>query len=638
MRDKVQVQLRAQGAIQKSMSDVDERISRAEQNTRREEQSIVDEVTSSQLTIRDGDINMQSLDMEINSLKSLVEEQRRRAGDTADMQKQIVAALDNLSLTYTAGTQLIASGRLHCPRLFLLWPVRSRRGIRSELSIATEYQLIFLCARDMSPVSSPVIIKDAKKWLKQAAPLVKFALFSIRASAAACGGIPVPSLPDCIVGESLSDRWYRVLREMEILLTLEDIRSLEEWMDGAAGGHSLNLAIAMLEGDIPEEAYEALLEEAYKPMNRGWMDEMEIAQRDKGEFAWVKKENGAACRSFKASPDFVTSDRELDHPPASQGGKTVSHAALDPPACESGTYTSRPDRTLSPEARSSPTNQLPGTDAAHREDRPPTGTCGENQPGTEDRLPDVGIDALPKQRADLDFEIRRLTAVRDACIDSPHEDRWHEGMAAEKKIRLMTNVISSGRYPTGEELEAAANKLTGDIREMVRSVSMEAATPLRERLLQVREDLAREREAEARVREAMGKSTDSESIIEGRRAVQAVLQASTPSSEVGQISFEYLTAITKDWKDRIGKGGFGVVYKGQDSTSGVLVAVKTISRESLDERERVNYMKEMEVCLHVSSRCCCRCRCWLLTPRLPALTPDLVLASSPKYCSNFGLR
>lgn len=44
--------------------------------------------------------------------------------------------------------------------------------------------------------------------------------------------------------------------------------------------------------EISEEAYAMLAIEAYKPENRGWMEEMDIAQKG-SVFAWVKKENVA---------------------------------------------------------------------------------------------------------------------------------------------------------------------------------------------------------------------------------------------------------------------------------------------------------------------------------------------------------
>jgi serine/threonine protein kinase len=205
--------------------------------------------------------------------------------------------IESLSLSHANGVSLLASGRLQCPRLCLLWPVRSRPGIRSKLSIAKQYQLVFLCAHDRSPITTSVIIKDPKKWLRAATPVIKFSLFSIRVLAAVYGGIPVPSLPDSIVGNSLRDRVDQVLQEMALLLKAEDMASLEKWLSGVANRSDLLDAIARRDGEIPEEAYAALVEEAYKPQNRGWMDEMEIAQRGGSIFAWVKKENAGSWRS-----------------------------------------------------------------------------------------------------------------------------------------------------------------------------------------------------------------------------------------------------------------------------------------------------------------------------------------------------
>jgi serine/threonine protein kinase len=230
-------------------------------------------------------------------LCSLMQKQKRGEADTESKQLDIRAKLESLSLSVAGGFGLLASGRLQCPRLCLLWPVRSHRGIRSKLTIANQYQLIFLCAHDKSPVSTAVIIKEPKVWIKKAAPLVKFALFALRALSEAYCGIPLPSLPECIEGKSLSERMERVLKEMEILVTPEDIRSVQEWLDDISDSQWTN-AISAHEHNMSEVAYGALAAEALKPENRGWVNEMEIGQKNEDNvFAWVKKTNLSAWKS-----------------------------------------------------------------------------------------------------------------------------------------------------------------------------------------------------------------------------------------------------------------------------------------------------------------------------------------------------
>jgi hypothetical protein len=65
---------------------------------------------------------------------------------------------------------------------------------------------------------------------------------------------------------------------------------LEVWLESAKSRIDWLQEIATRERQVSEEVYAALVEEAYKPTNRGWMNEMEISHADGGVFAWVKTE------------------------------------------------------------------------------------------------------------------------------------------------------------------------------------------------------------------------------------------------------------------------------------------------------------------------------------------------------------
>jgi Ran GTPase-activating protein (RanGAP) involved in mRNA processing and transport len=302
--------------MQKAIYDIHQKLMQVEQNVRVEiRQSKFDAIDSSLTNVRDSSVNLSLINRNIKNLlaaaeensrkharmdkdlRRLIERQNRGELDTESRQREIMERIESLSLTQAGGVALMASGRLQCPRLWLLWPVRSYRGVRSRFTIASEYQLVFLCAHDKSPVRTSVPIKDPKNWLKKAAPLIKLAVFSLRAlTTAASGGMPLPYLPDFITGSSFSERMDHLLQEMEILLEPDEIRSLEDWVDGVSDQSSWIAAINAREHEISEEAYASLVAEAYKPTNRGWMDEMEIVHRGGGEFAWVKKANEYAWR------------------------------------------------------------------------------------------------------------------------------------------------------------------------------------------------------------------------------------------------------------------------------------------------------------------------------------------------------
>jgi hypothetical protein len=116
-------------------------------------------------------------------------------------------------------------------------------------------------------------------------------------------------------------------------------------------------------------------------------------------------------------------------------------------------------------------------------------------------------DSLPLQRVELDVEISRLAAIRDACVETLDEEQWQASAEAEETIRQLERAIASGKYPTGDELEGTVKEVTSLIREKVRNESVAAARPLREKLLYLQASLAREREAEARVRNLDARKT-----------------------------------------------------------------------------------------------------------------------------------
>jgi tRNA U38,U39,U40 pseudouridine synthase TruA len=135
---------------------------------------------------------------------------------------------------------------------------------------------------------------------------------------------------------------------------------------------------------------------------------------------------------------------------------------------------------------------------------------GANEPKAETKQPpellaqpktQEVMETLPKQRAEMEFEICRLTPIRDACLDTLDEEQWCASEIAEKRIRQIQKAILSGAVPTGDELEDMVKELSISIRNKVRNESVEAARPLREELLKLKDHLTREREAEARVRE-----------------------------------------------------------------------------------------------------------------------------------------
>jgi hypothetical protein len=106
---------------------------------------------------------------------------QERGDDIWEGQQILLEKMNNVSLQHAAGVAVMASGHLQCPRLCVLWPVRSKRGLRKRyLSLSNEYRLYFLCAYDRSPIKTSVVIKDTKKWIKHVAPWIKVAIVALR--------------------------------------------------------------------------------------------------------------------------------------------------------------------------------------------------------------------------------------------------------------------------------------------------------------------------------------------------------------------------------------------------------------------------------------------------------------------------
>jgi Protein kinase domain len=295
--------------IKLAIAEVNERIAKAECNIKEEiRKSAIDIIGANVATVRDNNLTLQIIESNITALvaaaneheqtleglqknlQQLVEKNNQEQQVPEDSYGEILKQIESLTLCQAKGISLLASGRLQCPRLFLLWPVLSRPGLRNRFTIVSEYQLVFLCAHDKSPVQTSVTISEPKKWLKKAAPLIKFALFSLKVLTIVCR-IPLPSLPECVIGSDMSKRMDQVFKEMENLLEPDDIRSLDEWFARVEEQGQLFEVLEQRAQSINEKVYGSLVEEAYKPKNQGWIEEMKIGHRGRGEFAWVKKDN-----------------------------------------------------------------------------------------------------------------------------------------------------------------------------------------------------------------------------------------------------------------------------------------------------------------------------------------------------------
>jgi Protein kinase domain len=230
------------------------------------------------------------------NLKAIHTKQMKNLGNPDVMEQElddILKKLEALSLQNAKGVSLLASGRLQCPRLCLLWPFNGPRRLNMRRLLYKEYRLYFLCAHNYSLVKTSITIKHTKAWVKKIAPVLKFAILSIRMLVNATTGFPVPSLPGFIPGSNSMEQFTEVVEHMEALLEQTEtgcLSGLENLLYECLDEDDWMSYISNWEEEISPESYGALAIEAYKPKNLGWMNEMDIVS--KGDlFAWVKKEN-----------------------------------------------------------------------------------------------------------------------------------------------------------------------------------------------------------------------------------------------------------------------------------------------------------------------------------------------------------
>jgi Leucine Rich repeat len=81
------------------------------------------------------------------------------------------------------------------------------------------------------------------------------------------------------------------------------------------------------------------------------------------------------------------------------------------------------------------------------------------------------MEGLPKRRAELEFEIRLLAAIRDAT--------FQQGIAAKKKLNVLQTIITAGKYLTEEGLERMVDDLTGETQEKAPIESLSLVRPCR---------------------------------------------------------------------------------------------------------------------------------------------------------------
>lgn len=221
----------------------------------------------------------------------LIVKQERGATGIMQEQAKLSRQIAALQEQHADGVSKLACGLLKCPRLFLILPVQNRGRKARFLGLANEYQLYFLCAHDHSVVQTSVLIKHPKKWIKKAIPIVKYAFLAIRLLVASYG-IAMPMLAEILPGVSGAENKINiVVDEMANFLDTGALTSIEEWVDEASrDGVTVTEYMQTRAREVSEEAYAALVTEAYKPENLGWMQEMIIVQKD-NMFAWVKKDN-----------------------------------------------------------------------------------------------------------------------------------------------------------------------------------------------------------------------------------------------------------------------------------------------------------------------------------------------------------
>ena len=116
--------------------------------------------------------------------------------------------------------------------------------------------------------------------------------------------------------------------------------------------------------------------------------------------------------------------------------------------------------------------------------------------------------------------------------------------------------------------------------------------------------------------------------------IDAVQNAKAPPQE---FPVEYLHAATDNFSstNKLGKGGFGSVYKASDSTSQIKFVVKWADLECVTEEKKATILQSFKCEIAVSPQCVCLYKQWLpqASPCPCCVIQGAEAVPTPQHCS-----
>lgn len=83
--------------------------------------------------------------------------------------------------------------------------------------------------------------------------------------------------------------------------------------------------------------------------------------------------------------------------------------------------------------------------------------------------------------------------------------------------------------------------------------------------------------------------------MNGRQVIVNAIESTKPIASVKEVPLAYLESISNYWQNlSIGSGGFASVYKGIDMEANLIVAIKVLCSDTLNEKHKKDFKTEIE--------------------------------------------
>lgn len=225
--------------------------------------------------------------LELSDLKGIVDDELL-ANHALALQKRTKRNVGKCRLTSTLkevndrieeiSEKVAESSDCECPNLCVLWPVKSSRFSFSR-PFSREYHLHFLCAYDLTPVSSnnSIDVRKPRKWVANVLTVLSFSLWTLSVLCKVMNlpiPIPIPGIDGNEKLENLANSLS--LSDLQLEYLEEMIDSLDHLKNTSGGVEELQKMIADRANGLDPNAQAELARLAKKHGNLGWKTSEEL--------------------------------------------------------------------------------------------------------------------------------------------------------------------------------------------------------------------------------------------------------------------------------------------------------------------------------------------------------------------------